>query len=61
VVGIKLFLRSGVTKVDAFRFARSPIKPLGIAKNIEEFSRHSRHNNFAMAGTCFGVVGVESK
>jgi hypothetical protein len=51
VVGIKLFLRSGVTKVDALRFASSPIKSLGIAKDVEEFSRYSRHNNFAMAGT----------
>jgi hypothetical protein len=61
VVGIKLFLCSGVTKMDALRFASSPIKSLGVAKDIKEFSGNSRHNNFAMAGACFGVVGVESK
>jgi hypothetical protein len=61
VVGIKLFLRSGVAKVNAFRLARSPIKSFGIAKDIEKFSGDSRHNNFAMARRSFGVVGVEAK
>jgi hypothetical protein len=61
VVGIEFFLSSGKAKVDAFRFARSPIKSFGIAKDIEEFSGDSRHNYFAMASRGFGVVGIEAK
>ena len=34
--------------MNAFRLASTPIKPFGIAKDIKEFSRHSRHNHFAM-------------